>query len=74
MNDNNENGNSWQDDAISDDIVSMSSDLGFNLHPNADLPVNRAESKQQRNAGHAVYSIIAETVAYAKKLSESDER
>lgn len=72
MTDNNENDR--QDDALSDDIVSMSSDLGFNLHPNADLPVNRAESKQQRNAGHVVYSIIAETVAYAKQLSENDKR
>lgn len=57
--------------SISDEIVAMSSELGYNLHPNSDMPINRAEAKQQRNDGHAVYGIIAETIAYAKSLAEN---
>ena len=74
MADDYENGEAPAEVSISDDIVAMSSELGYNLHPNSDLPINRAEAKQLRNDGHAVYGIIAETIAYAKSLAENSDK
>ncbi|MBQ3776051.1 MAG: hypothetical protein II847_07975 [Ruminobacter sp.] len=74
MADDYENGSGNTENSLADDIVSMSSELGYIMHPNTDLPINRAEEKQKRSRDHAVYSIIAETIAYAIKLSEEGNR
>ena len=54
---------------ISDDVVSMASDLGYR-HPSMDPDINRSETKQKKNRDSRVYSVIAETIAYVKKLNE----
>ena len=54
----------------SDDVVSMASDLGYSMHPSMDPDINRSETKQKKNSDSRVYSVIAETIAYVKKLNE----
>ena len=56
---------------ISDDVVSMASELGYSMHPSMDPDINRSETKQKKNSDSRVYSVIAETIAYVKKLNEN---
>jgi hypothetical protein len=48
----------------------MASDLGYSMHPSMDPDINRSETKQKKNSDSRVYSVIAETIAYVKKLNE----